>query len=81
MTQGPVRVRFVERNAWGVLDHYVTLPGGDVVYNPMRVVANGTGSECSFTLFRRPGVTDEQFEADAAWVTRDLQALKGLPER
>ncbi len=78
--EGPVRVRFVERNELGVLDHYVTLPGGNVVYNPMRVVGNGSGSELSFTLFHLPGVTGEQFEADAAWVARDLNALKLLLE-
>jgi hypothetical protein len=78
--QGPSRVRFVARNPWGVLDHHVTLPTGAVVYSPMRVVANGGGSEVSFTLFRLPGVTDEQFDADAAWVQRDLQTLKGLLE-
>ncbi|MGH2369709.1 MAG: SRPBCC family protein [Chloroflexota bacterium] len=78
--QGPVRVRFVERNELGVLDHYVTLPGGEVVYSPMRVVANGSGSALSFTLFRRPGMTDEQLAADAAWVERDLKALKQLLE-
>jgi hypothetical protein len=78
---GPTRVRFVARNEWGVLDHHVTLPGGTVVYNPMRVVANGGGSEVSFTLFRLPGVSDEQFDADAAWVQRDLHTLKRLLER
>jgi hypothetical protein len=78
--QGPVRVRFVERNDFGVLDHHVTLPGGQVVYNPMRVVANGGGSEVTFTLFRPPGVADDAFEADAAWIARDLQGLKRLLE-
>jgi uncharacterized protein YndB with AHSA1/START domain len=29
---GPVRVRFAGRNDLGVLDHDVTLPGGDVVH-------------------------------------------------
>lgn len=78
--QGPVRVQFEGRNEVGVLDHYVTLPGGEVVYIPMRVVANGTGSELSFTLFRLPGMTGEQFEADAVLVERDLKALKLLLE-
>ena len=78
--QGPLRVRFVGRNELGVLDHHVTFPEGTVVYNPMRVVANGSGSALSFTLFRRPGVTDEQFAADAAWIERDLKALKQLLE-
>ena len=67
-------------NPWGVLDHHVTLPTGAVVYSPMRVVANGAGSEVSFTLFRLPGVLDEQFAADATWVQRDLHALKRVLE-
>jgi hypothetical protein len=33
-----------------------------------------------FTVFQRPGVSDETFEADADWVSRDLQALKTLLE-
>ena len=77
---GPIKVRFVERNELGVLDHRVTLPDGQEVYNPMRVAPNGTGSEVSFILFRLPGVTDAQLEADAAQVQRDLETLKRLLE-
>ncbi len=44
------------------------------------MVANGSGSEVSFTLFRLPGVADEEFEADAAQVELDLKALKALLE-
>jgi len=77
---GPVKVRFTERNAYGVLDHYVELPDGSEIYVPMRVVANGTGSEVLFTLFRVPGMNDEKFAADAAWVMRDLNRLKALLE-
>jgi uncharacterized protein YndB with AHSA1/START domain len=80
MELGPVRVRLVARNDLGVLDHDVTLPGGEVVHNPMRVVPNGSGSEVSFTLFRRPGVTDEALAADAATIERDLATLKRLVE-
>lgn len=47
----------------------------------MRVVPNGDGSEVVFTLFRQPGMTDEQFAADAAWVAKDLAALKAVFER
>lgn len=78
--EGPIRVRFVEHNELGVLDHYVTLPGGEVVYSPMRVIANGTGSQLSFTLFRLPGMTEDEFEADAGLVEGDLKALKQLLE-
>jgi hypothetical protein len=77
---GKVRVRFVERNALGVLDHDVLLESGTSVHNPMRVVANGDGSEVIFTLFRRSGMTDDEFAADAQAVERDLSALKSLLE-
>jgi hypothetical protein len=46
----------------------------------MRVVANGSGSEVLFTLFRARDMTAEKFAADARWVERDLRALKALLE-
>lgn len=77
---GPVRVRFSEPNTRGVLDHAVTLPRGDSVYVPLRVVPCERGCELVLTLFRQPGMTDEKFAADAEWVMRDLQAAKRLLE-
>lgn len=77
---GPMGWRFVPDNDFGVLDHYVTLPNGDVILNPMRVVSNGAGSEVLFTLFQRPGVSDEEFAADAVMVERDLNKLKSVLE-
>ena len=78
---GKVRIRFAPTNAFGVMDHDVELESGVVVHNPMRVVPNREGSEFIFTLFRQPGMTDEQFAADARAVTEDLSALKGLLEK
>jgi len=78
--EGPVRVRFVERNGFGVLDHHVVLAPGVEVYVPLRVVANGGGAEIMLTLFRQPGMTAERFAADADWVRRDLAGLKALLE-
>jgi uncharacterized protein YndB with AHSA1/START domain len=52
---GKVRVRFVERNSFGVMDHDVKLESGVTVNNPVRVVPNGEGSEFVFTLIRQPG--------------------------
>jgi hypothetical protein len=77
---GPVKIRFTEPNAYGVLDHYVELPDGSEIYVPMRVVANGTGTEVQFTLFHVLGMSDEKFAADAKWVMRDLNRLKELLE-
>jgi hypothetical protein len=77
---GRIRIAFTEKNGFGVLDHEVTLDSGVTINNPMRVIANGRGSEVFFTLVRRPEVTDEQFAKDAAWVEKDLRILKGLLE-
>lgn len=73
---GKVKIRFAERNTFGVMDHDVELDSGAVVHNPMRVVPNGEGSEFIFTLLRQPGMSDEQFAEDARAVYKDLQSLK-----
>ena len=39
------KVRFVEPNRYGVLDHYVSVGGGAETYVPMRVFPNGEGAE------------------------------------
>lgn len=75
-----MKVRFTERNSFGVLDHYVITGPGLEIYIPMRVISNGTGSEVIFTLFRLSDMSDEKFAEDAEWVKRDLNALKNLLE-
>jgi hypothetical protein len=78
---GSVTVRFVERNKYGVLDHFVSNGSGGEVYMPMRVFPNGEGSEVLITVFRQAGVSDEKFAEDTQWVRRDLEALKTLLEK
>ncbi|MGG6895710.1 SRPBCC family protein [Rhizobium sp. BR 315] len=80
-TLGAARVRFTPHNDFGVIDHRVTLESGLQVYNSLRIVPNGDGCEVMFTLLRLPGMTEEQFAADAAHVLRDLKTLKELMER
>jgi len=77
---GPVRIRFSERNDFGVLDHWVMTEDGGELYIPLRVVANGDGAEVMLTIFRAPGKTDDEMAADEDWVRRDLHALKALLE-
>lgn len=77
---GRLGLAFAPRNEFGVLDHDVSLPSGEVVYNPMRVIADGDGCEIVFTLRCREGVTDEEFAADAQAVAADLARLKRLME-
>ena len=78
---GRVKVKFAEKNKFGVLDHDVTLPSGVKVYNPMRVLPNNDGSELVFTLYRRPDVSDQEFADDAKSVEKDLAKLKTLLEK
>jgi len=74
-----VTVRFVPRNTFGVVDHDVTLPNGDVVHNPLRVLAHPDGTEVVFTL-RQLAMSDEEFDRDADMVAEDLARLKSLFE-
>ncbi|MBD0860370.1 SRPBCC family protein [Gordonia sp. zg691] len=76
---GTVTVRFVPRNTLGVVDHDVTLPNGDVVHNPLRVLAHPDGTEVVFTL-RQLAMSDDEFDRDAGMVAEDLARLKSLLE-
>ena len=79
-SEGRVGVAFAPANAYGVLDHEVTLPSGDVIYNPMRVVPDGDGCEVVFSLRRLPDMSDEDFARDAGLVQADLTRLKRVLE-
>jgi len=79
--EGPIRIKFTDHNPFGVMDHWVDLGQGRVIYVPLRVVENEKGAEVLLTLFRQPEVTDSKFAADEDWVKRDLLALKALVER
>jgi hypothetical protein len=63
------------------MDHYVTTTSGVEVYVPMRVLANGSGSEVVFTLFRLPDMSDEKYAEDMQLVERDLRGLKDILEK
>jgi hypothetical protein len=78
---GRVKVQFAAYNSFGILDHEVTLPSGVMVSNPMRVFANGEGSELIFTVYRRPGIPDQEFAEDVQAVRNDLEVLKTFLER
>jgi len=73
-------VRFTEPNPYGILDHAVYAHGEDPVTMPMRVVANGDGTELMFLFYRRDDMNDEQFKSTVEWVTTDLLTLQSLLE-
>jgi hypothetical protein len=78
---GIARVEFTARNSFGVVDHTVIRPSGQRVYVPMRLIANGSGCELLFTLFRESDMSDARFGSDAGFVERDLNGLKRLLEK
>lgn len=78
--EGTARVRFTPPNPFRIADHWVTLPGGAEISLPIRVLANGGGSEVTFHLFRQPEMDDAHFARDADWVERDLATLKRVLE-
>ena len=78
---GKVKLKFAEENKFGIVDHEVVLDSGVTISNPMRVIANGKGSEIFFTLIRQTEMSDERFEQDARWVEKDLKRLKALLEK
>lgn len=77
---GKAKIRFVEKNQFGILDHDVILESGVTFHNPMRVIPNNQSSEVIFTLFRQPSVSHEKFSEDAKWVEKDLTILRNLLE-
>jgi len=78
---GDIKVEFAEKNSFGVLDHFITLPSGERFYNPMRVFPNDEGSELIFTLFHRPGMSAELLAEDAKAIQADLETVKRLMEK
>ncbi|MEO6701833.1 MAG: SRPBCC family protein [Jatrophihabitantaceae bacterium] len=77
---GQITIEFAPANEFGVLDHAVTMPSGQVVHNPMRVLTDGEGCEVVFTVRSRDGMTTDEFEADCAAVAADLAGLQQLLE-
>lgn len=77
---GPRHVRFTPANAFGVLDHAVFEPGREILFSPMRVVANGDDTELLFTFFQREGMDEAQFASTLQWIEIDLLTLKTVVE-
>ncbi|HYD51103.1 MAG TPA: SRPBCC family protein [Gemmatimonadaceae bacterium] len=72
---GRMRLRFVEPNTLGVLDHQVTLDSGLTVFNSMRVLANADGSELVMVLFQQPSTSPTEFERDVQAVRDDVARI------
>jgi hypothetical protein len=77
---GRVKVAFARPNEFGVLDHDVTLPTGEVVNNPVRIFANENGCDVVFSVRRRADMSEADLERDAGLVQADLETLRALME-
>jgi hypothetical protein len=75
-----MKVHLVAPNSLGVLDHDVTLESGMAVFNSMRVVPNGEGSELVMVVFQSSSASAEDFDRDVQAVTADLARLKPAAE-
>ncbi|WP_181781860.1 SRPBCC family protein [Pseudonocardia pini] len=75
---GEVEVSFVPRNEHGIADHDVTLPSGEVVANPIRILPNEEGCDVLFTVRRRPDMSAEDLARDVGLVRQDLETLARL---
>lgn len=82
---GRLAIDFAPPNEFGVIDHDVTMPSGEIVHNPMRVIADDAGAaqgcEVVFSLRRQAGLSDREFARDAEMIMADLERLKGLMEK
>jgi hypothetical protein len=78
---GRVTVEFIPANSFGILDHRVTLPSGESVDNPVRVIPNADGCDVVFSVRRRAGMSAEEFAADQDTVAADLATLRDLMQR
>lgn len=73
-------VRFTPPNDFGVLDHAVFVPGGEILFSPMRVVGDDFATELIFTFFQRAEMDEAQFVSTLEWIRIDLLSLVSVVE-
>jgi hypothetical protein len=70
------KVRFSERNAFGVADHWLLEDEDRVAFVALRAVPNGEASEVLLTCFREPGCGEAEWAALQQAMQRDLGRLQ-----
>lgn len=50
-SDGPIRIRFTDHNAFGVMDHSIDVGNGLETYVPMRIIPNDGGAEVLLATF------------------------------
>jgi hypothetical protein len=76
---GPIVVGFMPRNRFGVVDYEFNYAGRTMTF-PVRVVANGEGSEVVVSFFATKEASDERMASEVEWIHTDLLTLKTLLE-
>jgi hypothetical protein len=74
------KVRFSERNAFGVADHWLLEDEDRAVFVALRAVPHGEASEVLLTFFLDPGCGDAAWRDQQQAMQRDLGRLKAALE-
>jgi hypothetical protein len=77
METGPIIIGFSPRNRFGILDYEFAYADRAMSF-PVRVVANGEGSEVVVTFFAMPDASEEHITSEIEWIRTDLLTLKAL---
>jgi uncharacterized protein YndB with AHSA1/START domain len=78
---GPRILRFADRNRDFVLTHSArNLPTDTPSIIPMRLMANGDGTELIYVFMPRPALSEAEWVSMIEWVTADLGALTSYLE-
>lgn len=81
VARGELVIRFIEPNAYGVLDYWVFPQGADPgAVTSTRLVPNEEGCELTVLRLQREGEDDVKFNSEVDWLTADLGVLKSLLE-
>lgn len=79
--RGPLVLRFIEPNPFGVLDYWAFPPGGQPgPVTSARLVPNGEGCELTVLWLQREGEDDIRFNSEVDWLIADLGVLKSFLE-
>lgn len=77
---GPRILDFATRNDYFDLTHTARPPGDAPHAIPMRLIANGDGTQLIYVFMQYPGLGDAEWQSAMEWVTADLGVLKSYLE-
>ncbi len=78
--QGPLKHVIISDKQYGIMDTIITLPSGNDMLVPSRILPNGNGTEYVVTHFQPGEVSTTIFESWLQGVDRNLNRLKKIME-